>query len=239
MVAANGAAILHPPCAEVLCRACGIISTTLDLPATLDRLLIALRDVPSREWAWTFGALVVLWALTELFVGRLGLHAVSLESDRGSALAVLASAAVAWTLAMGASVVRLLPVGADWARWAGLGVMAAGLALRVFSILWLGPMFTRLVQILPGHRLVTSGPYRFVRHPSYSGLLLFFMGVGLALGDWLAVAIMVFVPTVGVLYRIRVEEKTLLGAFGEEYRAYMHRVGGLLPLPKSVFHREA
>ncbi|HET6312349.1 MAG TPA: isoprenylcysteine carboxylmethyltransferase family protein, partial [Chloroflexia bacterium] len=208
-------------------------------PATLDRLLIALRDVPSREWAWTFGALVVLWALTELFVGRLGLHAVSLESDRGSALAVLASAALAWTLAMGAGVVRLLPLGADWVRWAGLGGMAAGLTLRVFSILWLGPMFTRLVQILPGHRLVTSGPYRFVRHPSYSGLLLFFTGVGLALGDWLAVAIMVLVPVLGVLYRIRVEEKALLGAFGEEYQAYRCKVSSLLPVPKSAFRRDA
>ncbi|HEX8222028.1 MAG TPA: isoprenylcysteine carboxylmethyltransferase family protein [Chloroflexia bacterium] len=205
----------------------------MDLPATLDRLLISLRDVPSREWAWTFALLVLLWTLSEVFVGRLGLHAVSLESDRGSALAVLASAAVSWALAMGASVVRQLPIGADWVRWAGLGVMAAGLGLRVFAILWLGPMFTRLVQILPGHRLVTSGPYRFVRHPSYSGLLLFFIGVGIASGDWVAVAIMAVVPTLGVVYRIRVEERALLEAFGEEYRAYMDRVGSLLPLPKT------
>jgi protein-S-isoprenylcysteine O-methyltransferase Ste14 len=210
---------------------CGIILTTLDLPATLDRLLVALRDVPSREWAWTFAALVLLWVLSELFVGRLGLHAVSLESDRGSALAVLMSAAISGSLAMGVSVLRLLPVGADWVRWAGLAVMAAGLALRVFSILWLGPMFTRLVQVLPGHRLVTSGPYRFVRHPSYSGLLLFFTGLGLAFGDWLSMLIMAFVPALGVLYRIRVEEEVLIGTFGEEYEEYRGRVGSLLPLP--------
>jgi protein-S-isoprenylcysteine O-methyltransferase Ste14 len=79
---------------------------------------------------------------------------------------------------------------------------------------------------------VTSGPYRFVRHPSYSGLLLFFTGLGIALGDWLSVAIMVVVPALGVLYRIRVEEEALLGAFGQEYRAYMSRVGSLAPLPK-------
>ena len=176
----------------------------------------------------------MLWALSELFVGRLGLHALSLESDRGSALAVLMSAGIAVSLATGASVLRLLPVGADWVRWVALGIMVAGLALRVFSILWLGPMFTRFVQILPGHRLVTSGPYRFVRHPSYSGLLLFFTGLGVALGDWLSVAVMVVVPALGVLYRIRVEEEALLEAFGQEYRAYMGRVGGLLPLPKRV-----
>jgi protein-S-isoprenylcysteine O-methyltransferase Ste14 len=191
---------------------------------------MSLRDIPSREWAGCFAGLVLLWVLSELFVGRLGLHARSLESDRGSVLAVLVSASVSVPLAMGASVLRLLPVGADWVRWAGLGVMAAGLALRVFSILWLGPMFTRFVQILPGHHLVTNGPYRFVRHPSYSGLLLFFGGMGVALGDWLSVAIMAIVPALGVLYRIRVEEEALLVAFGEEYRTYMGRAGSLLPL---------
>jgi protein-S-isoprenylcysteine O-methyltransferase Ste14 len=198
---------------------------------------MSLRDVPSREWASCFAGLVLLWVLSEVFVGRLGLHARSLESDRGSALAVLMSAAVSVPLAMGASVLRLLPVGADWVRWAGLGVMAAGLVLRVFSILWLGPMFTRFVQILPGHHLVTSGPYRFVRHPSYSGLLLFFVGCGVALGDWLSVAIMATVPALGVLYRIRVEEEALLEAFGEEYRAYKGRVSSLFPMTSWAFRR--
>ncbi|MDQ5825405.1 MAG: isoprenylcysteine carboxylmethyltransferase family protein [Chloroflexota bacterium] len=218
--------------AQSWAAACGIIPTTLDVPTTVERLLATLRDVPSREWAGLFAGLVLLWALSEVFVGRLGLHALSLESDRGSALAVLASAGIAVPLALGASMLRLLPMGADWVRWGGLGVMFLGLALRVFSILWLGPMFTRFVQILPGHRLVTSGPYRFVRHPSYSGLLLFFTGLGIALGDGLSVAIMAVVPALGVLYRIRVEEEALLGAFGQEYRAYMGRVRGLVPLPK-------
>jgi protein-S-isoprenylcysteine O-methyltransferase Ste14 len=104
-----------------------------------------------------------------------------------------------------------------------------GWPLRIFSIVWLGPMFTRFVQIVPGHRLVTSGPYRFVRHPSYSGLLLFLAGMGLALGDWLSLASMVLLPAIGVLYRIRVEEGALLARFGEEYKAYMDRVPGLLP----------
>jgi protein-S-isoprenylcysteine O-methyltransferase len=198
----------------------------------VERLLATLRDVPSREWGWLFAGLMLLWALSELFVGRLGLDVRSLESDRGSAMLVLVSAGIAVLLATAASTWRLLPVRADWVRWAGLGIMAAGLALRVFSILWLGPMFTRLVQILPGHRLVNSGPYRFVRHPSYSGLLLFFIGLGVALGDWLSAAIMLVVPALGVLYRIRVEEEALFEAFGEEYRVYMDRVSSLLPLPR-------
>jgi protein-S-isoprenylcysteine O-methyltransferase len=87
------------------------------------------------------------------------------------------------------------------------------------------------VQILPDHQLVTSGPYRVVRHPSYSGLLLFFAGLGIALGGWLSAAVMLVLPALGVLYRIRVEEEVLLGAFGQEYRMYMGKVGSLLPLP--------
>ncbi len=203
----------------------------MELFAILERLLKGLRDVPSREWGLLFTGLVLLWVLSETFVGRLGLDLISLESDRGSALAVLLSAALAVSMAAVAAGVGWLPIGTPWLRWLGLGIMAAGLVLRVGSILWLGPMFTRLVQILPGHRLVTNGPYRFVRHPSYSGLLLFFMGMGLAFGDWLSVAIMATIPLAGVLYRVKVEEQALLKAFGEEYRGYMGRVRGLLPFP--------
>ena len=111
----------------------------------------------------------------------------------------------------------------------GLAAMICGLALRVFAIIWLGPMFTRIVQIVPGHRLVTSGPYRFVRHPSYSGLLLFLVGMGFALGDWLSVAALAIVPTLGIAYRIMVEEDALLAAFGDEYRLYKVKVRALVP----------
>ncbi len=184
---------------------------------------------PSREWAFAFSGLLIVWIASELFVGQLGLHLLSVESDKGSALAVLLAGTGGMGLAFIATSLRWLPIYEAWARWLGLGVMATGLALRVFAIVWLGPMFTRFVQILPGHRLITSGPYRFVRHPSYSGLLLFFLGMGVALGDWLSVLLLVVVPFVGVWYRIRVEEKALLGAFGDEYRLYANKVHCILP----------
>jgi protein-S-isoprenylcysteine O-methyltransferase Ste14 len=176
-----------------------------------------------------FWALMALWMLTEVFVGRLGLGAGARGSDRGSALAVLVTSGLGVTLAFEASALRWLPVGGTWVRWLGLLAMAAGLGLRVFSIVWLGSMFTRFVQIVPGHTLVTNGPYRFVRHPTYSGLLLFFLGMGLALGDWLSVMALVLIPAAGIAYRIKVEERALLAAFGEEYRVYMTKVNGLIP----------
>jgi protein-S-isoprenylcysteine O-methyltransferase Ste14 len=191
--------------------------------------LLGQLPIPSGWFAALFWTLVITWVLSELFVGRLGLGAGSMRSDRGSALVVVAAVDVGLVLALVFAALGWLPIGAEWARWLGLLLMAAGLALRVFSILWLGPMFTRFVQIVPSHRLVTNGPYRFVRHPTYSGLLLFLLGMGLALGSWLSVAALTILPVAGILYRIRIEERVLLAAFGEEYRVYMQKVGRLLP----------
>lgn len=192
-------------------------------------LYAGLLRAPSGMLGMLFGALMLVWVLSEVFVGRLGLRLGSLESDRGSALAVVVSGLMGLNVAFATSWLGILPVAPAWIQWLGLALMVAGLALRIVSIIWLGPMFTRFVQIVPGHRLVRSGPYRFTRHPSYSGLLLFFLGVGLALGDWASVAALVLLPPVGIIYRIKVEEEALEEAFGEEYRAYRREVRGLVP----------
>jgi len=76
------------------------------------------------------------------------------------------------------------------------------------------------VRVHPGQTVVERGPYRWVRHPSYSGLLIFFVGLGLALSDWLSVVVLAVLPAAGLLVRIRSEERALLGALGEEYRRY-------------------
>jgi protein-S-isoprenylcysteine O-methyltransferase len=188
-----------------------------------------LSPFPSRELALAFVALAAAWVASELFLGRSGLDARSIGSDRGSSFAIALAFAAGVMAALAASELGWAATGEAWPRWLGLSGMAAGLALRVYSIVWLGPMFTRFVQILPGHKLVKTGPYRFVRHPSYSGLLLFFAGMGLALGSWLSLAALVGLPAVGIAYRIRVEERALLGAFGEEYRACMGEVRRLVP----------
>ena len=76
---------------------------------------------------------------------------------------------------------------------------------------------------------MTNGPYRFVRHPTYSGLLLLFLGTGLALGDWLSVAALVLLPGVGIGYRIMVEERMLLAGLGDDYAQYRKRTWRLVP----------
>ena len=113
---------------------------------------------------------------------------------------------------------------------AGLVLMWGGLALRAWSIHHLGGLFRAIVVIQPGHRLVTDGPYRYLRHPSYSGALLAAVGFGVALGHWTSLLALLAGWAVGVVYRVRVEEAALRDAFGPEYEAYRAHTRRLVPL---------
>ena len=96
-------------------------------------------------------------------------------------------------------------------------------------MLELGRFFQLTVVVQEDHRVVESGPYRVVRHPSYSGLLLIFVGVGFTLGNWLSVAACLVLPLLGLLVRIRSEEAVLNRELGEPYRAYSARTRRLVP----------
>ena len=112
---------------------------------------------------------------------------------------------------------------------AGVVLLVAGTALRWAAIRALWSYFTVNVSILEGHRVVRRGPYRVVRHPSYTGLLLRYLGLGLAFANWLSAAL-VFLPLLCVtLYRVRVEEAALREHFGEEYAAYARATKRLVP----------
>jgi protein-S-isoprenylcysteine O-methyltransferase Ste14 len=112
----------------------------------------------------------------------------------------------------------------------GVALIVCGIAVRWVAILTLKKQFTVDVAITEDHRLVTHGIYHYVRHPSYSGSLLSFLGLGLALANYVSL-IIVFVPVCGVfLYRIRTEERVLVHAFGKEYLDYCSKTKRLFPL---------
>ena len=111
----------------------------------------------------------------------------------------------------------------------GLGIASAGVVLRTGAIVTLGRFFTYDVTIQPGHRVVTTGPYRWVRHPSYAGGLVGLLGIGVALGSAAAVLALVLVPLIGVLLRIQYEERTLRSALGADYDAYAAHTPRLIP----------
>jgi protein-S-isoprenylcysteine O-methyltransferase len=86
-----------------------------------------------------------------------------------------------------------------------------------------------VVAIQSGHRLVDTGVYRHVRHPSYLGACIAYLGFGLGLGSYLSAAAVLGMVLIGYAYRIHVEEKALLESLGDEYAAYRRRTSRLIP----------
>ena len=112
----------------------------------------------------------------------------------------------------------------------GIGVFVIGLALRLYAILYLGRFFTINVAIATDHRLIDTGPYRFARHPSYTGALMLFFGLSLGIGNWLSLVVIMFPIFAAFWWRIRIEEAALAEALGEPYRSYMRRTKRLIPM---------
>jgi protein-S-isoprenylcysteine O-methyltransferase len=155
----------------------------------------------------------------------------SRDTDRSSLrvlwAVILASVAVAIMAA------RMVPQArSDWlARGYALGaaLFVAGLVLRWYAIIYLGRFFTVDVAIAADHRVVDSGPYRSIRHPSYTGVLLAFLGYGICLGNWLSLAAVTLPIGWAFMRRIEVEESVLNGALGESYAAYSRHTKRLVP----------
>jgi protein-S-isoprenylcysteine O-methyltransferase Ste14 len=99
-------------------------------------------------------------------------------------------------------------------------LMCAGIAIRQWAVALLGDLFTVDVRVHAGQTVVERGPYRWVRHPSYTGLILTFVGIGLALGNWAALIVLAVLPIAGLVVRIRFEERALLDGLGEPYRRF-------------------
>ena len=134
----------------------------------------------------------------------------------------------AWVMPyMDARDLWVLP-GGDALRWAGLVVLAAGVALRLGPMLELGRRFVSVVALQQGHSLHTRGFYELVRHPSYLGILLMDLGFAGVFRSAIALALM---PVVFWMFRRRmdVEEAFMLDQFGAEYREYMGRTRRILP----------
>jgi protein-S-isoprenylcysteine O-methyltransferase Ste14 len=114
----------------------------------------------------------------------------------------------------------LWPGGRIWPVAAGMTLLVAGVALRAWSIATLGRFFQYQIQIQAGHTVVTAGPYRWVRHPSYTGVAIAVMGVALASGDVLSLVAAVILTGIGLAVRIRAEERQLTQALGADYERF-------------------
>ena len=118
--------------------------------------------------------------------------------------------------------------GGDVTRWVGFGLLTTGVSLRLGPMIELGRRFVSVVALQPGHTLHTRGFYRWVRHPSYLGILLMDLGFAGVFRSTVALALM---PVVFWMFKRRmdVEEGFMVEQFGEPYRTYMHHTARLLP----------
>jgi protein-S-isoprenylcysteine O-methyltransferase Ste14 len=115
--------------------------------------------------------------------------------------------------------------------WFFLGIllMICGVLFRWYSIRYLGSSFTRNVAVQPGQTVVQDGPYRLIRHPSYTGTLITTLGFGLALGNGLSLLCALLCWGIGHSYRVHVEEKALASSLGRPYQDYMRRTRRFIP----------
>jgi protein-S-isoprenylcysteine O-methyltransferase Ste14 len=129
---------------------------------------------------------------------------------------------------------------ASWSRFAlmehrivwftlGILILLAGSMLRRYCFRTLGRYFTGNVKVQVGQPVIEDGLYRFVRHPSYTGGMLMYLGTGLALTNWLSALILVGMGTATYAYRVHVEEHALGSSLGQPYLEYMQRTKRFVP----------
>jgi len=113
--------------------------------------------------------------------------------------------------------------------WLGILLVFAGIALRLYAIIVLGAFFTTTVAVASEQTVIEAGPYRLIRHPSYTGILMILLGFGLSLTNWLSLLVIMGCALIGFSYRIRVEERALQEQLGQRYQEYMRRTKRLIP----------
>lgn len=142
-------------------------------------------------------------------------------------LAVAIGALSAFVLSRVAPTPTIRP--AAVAACVGLGLFWCGIALRFWSFRTLGRYFTVVVQTSADQPVITGGPYRVIRHPSYAGLLLVVMAVGLLIGNWWSLIGLTVAMSCALVFRIGVEERALYQNLSDDYRTYAANHKRLIP----------
>ena len=199
--------------------------------AIIPQLPISSSGTESLIFAIAFFGWLASEIVGAMILPRLRRHCAGAEleiKDRRSGLVVVVGQIAAIYLAFGLSLagIALLP---GWLFYPGIALMVLGIFLRQWSIALFGGFFSALVSVQEGQTIIRKGPYRYVRHPSYTGAIMIFTGIGLAILSWGAVLVLLLACCFVYGYRIHVEEKALLEKFGEEYRAYMGETKMLVP----------
>jgi protein-S-isoprenylcysteine O-methyltransferase Ste14 len=150
------------------------------------------------------------------------------EDDRRSTPLLAASygLSVILLIVLGVAGIGAVPVSA---RWIGVAMVAAGLAVRGWGMAVLGRHYTRTLRVGGDQHIVTRGPYRLIRHPGYAGSLLAWTGYCLGVGNWIALVAVAALMLLAYTWRISSEERMLARHFGDQYRAYQRHTARLIP----------
>lgn len=201
-----------------------------DAPAVREA---ASRKVMQEVYRYLIPALWLAWLLY-WSVAAIGSKATAREESFASRLSHIIPLAVGVALLatlrvpMAWLTARFVPPAAGW-WWLGAILVASGLAISVAARLSLGANWSSMVTLKQEHELIRTGPYRWARHPIYTGLLLAVLGTAIALGEWRGVIALVLV-TAAFLRKIAIEERFLREHFGEVHAHYSRKVPSLVPL---------
>jgi protein-S-isoprenylcysteine O-methyltransferase Ste14 len=176
---------------------------------------------------------IFLWILSEIvgsgIIPYLRRRGTKIERrDRGSQLLIIGFVILSIVISslFASRGIALFPA---WVSYVGTTLILVGIVIRQWAIAVLGGFFSAAVGIQKGQKVVTRGPYRLVRHPSYSGILLIVLGVSLSYRSPGAIIVNLFLVGLALGYRINLEEKVMVSELGDEYVQYMKRTKRLIP----------
>ncbi|MBI5533330.1 MAG: isoprenylcysteine carboxylmethyltransferase family protein [Deltaproteobacteria bacterium] len=209
-------------------RAKGYIA--LALPVVLFAAMMALgisagQRLEGTDWLRACSVLCAYW-------GWMAVETATSIRERGEESPKDKGTLLLYAIGQGATVLIALALApgapAEPVAWAGVALFVVGVALRLYAVRTLGDLYSHRVRVQSSHRVISRGPYRFIRHPAYAGMLLAHLGFVLVFFHWLALAPLVLLLLPGVVLRITVEEKAMLGLDG--YADYCARRKRLIPM---------
>jgi len=187
---------------------------------------------PSDAASIVFVIILIIWSLSEI-VGGVIIPVLRRGGDRVQRKRGSASALIEWMAVfvvsgiLAGKQIAMLPT---WSYYIGITLMLLGIAIRQWAMAVLGRFFSSVLGTQQKHKVVDNGPYHFVRHPSYTGVLLLQLGIGLSMQSWGAILIILLIYGLAFGYRMHVEEKILVAELGESYTLYKkHTKKRLIP----------
>jgi protein-S-isoprenylcysteine O-methyltransferase Ste14 len=182
-------------------------------------------------YVWIFSLVMFVAYLPEFFLIRRSQPQAGEKADQGSLKVILLASWIGMLVGFSVAGVPAFVLVRGQRLWFGLGItcVALGALLRRHCFRTLGRYFTGDVKVVSGQSVIEVGAYRWVRHPSYTGGMLLYLGTGLALTNWLSVLIITVMGAAGYSYRVMVEERALQASMGVPYQEYMRRTKRFVP----------